>query len=308
MEIATSKFGPSAPLYEHDGEAYYLSVIPMKSQPYLIVHNGSEAVSNSDQPSGCDGIDTVTKLRYTAYGWDTPEYRKLCTQYGLHPDLGRPTYRHADKGIIDRLESCLWKSHSPVDNVYILDMIDCLRTDIAPDLDIYERILDFVESNDLGPLAGLFDEAISRVDLHSMKVRTYIEFLPSWMGGGYTASIYHPGKSVTDDDERSSSAYAHLAGVALEPANGLIKQTSVYSDLKQRGVIFLSREEAQDYLNSEGSYWSHRCKHKRTLPSSTGLYHRAPSRVEKLKWALGRPPTPMYDSVANRPTNKERPH
>lgn len=81
MEIAASKFGPSAPLCEHDGEAYYLSVIPMKSQPYLIVHNGSEVVSSSDQPCGCDGIDTVNKLRHTAYGWHTPEYRKLSRKH-----------------------------------------------------------------------------------------------------------------------------------------------------------------------------------------------------------------------------------
>lgn len=132
-----------------------------------------------------------------------------------------------------------------------------------------------------------------------------IEFLPSRYGLGCSSSIYSSSSPDGDEDGWQGSAYESSRGVALEPPPEELAQSSwltiVVRRLKEQGVLFMTREQAQTYLDTEAPYWvygpggyfGHCC-----LPK--GLTIREPSWGERQWWRLKRPPLPVDRELVRR--------
>ena len=132
---------------------------------------------------------------------------------------------------------------------------------------------------------------------------TCIEFLPSRYGFGYSASIY----SSTDGDADGwpKDLYGGLRGVALEPPPERLACSSwlkiVVHRLKEQGVLFMTREQAQSYLDTEVSYWLYGSSHSvRYCRLPEGLTVREPSWGEKHWWRIKRPLLPVDRELVRR--------
>lgn len=86
---------------------------------------------------------------------------------------------------------------------------------------------------------------------------TTIDFLPSRYGLGYCARLHS--SQDGDVDGWSTRDYGDLRGVALDPSPEALASSSwltiVVRHLKEQGVLFMTREQAQTYLDTEALYW-----------------------------------------------------
>lgn len=245
--------------------------------------------------------------------WFHPTFRRLCKRFGIDPDKGRPVYR--DDQLADRLiraaHRMMWPSqvaqHHPALLELLITALDTLSTDrrpIAGKVQYGRRLARhlFNEASQPGTLSdqppaetilsdiaahGLVEpvKEASAVLLsldHSTPLRdaycAAFHFLPSEFGSGYQPSLYGwPG------DPEWAEQYGDLQGVALRPAldaDQLVELANMRA-LENQGVIFLAPDEAQAYLDSEGSDWAHRFGHGR-VPHDLALQPRQRSWVERI--------------------------
>jgi hypothetical protein len=132
---------------------------------------------------------------------------------------------------------------------------------------------------------------------------TAVEFLPSRYGLGYIASIYNSPHG--DEDGWKKSSYGHLRGVALEPTPEELARSSwltiVVRRLKAQGVLFMTREQAQTYLNTEAPYWVYgRSRYFGHCRLPEGLTIREPSWGERQWWRMKRPPMSVNGELVRR--------
>jgi len=120
---------------------------------------------------------------------------------------------------------------------------------------------------------------------------TTIRFLPSRYGHGGNLTITgHYGDM--DADGWVAAAYQHLHGVAVRPDISELQsddwRRTVVRRFEAQGVIFLERDEVQQYMNSEGVYWNTRGKGDGYESA------RHPTWMERLLWKF-RPPSMPID-------------
>lgn len=177
----------------------------------------------------------------------------------------------------------------------ICDLITLLRTDQAPEFYSYVKSKQILDHWSFKTSKSVFEDAFCRIDLDrissSQPVLSSIDFLPSWAGRGYSASIYLWHRADCEQDGWCPTGYGHVSGVALSPSRSDIAIDTVVRRLKEQGVIFLTDSEAREYLDQEGAYWAYqqkswRCPH--------GFQPRSPSASELFVWPVKRPATPFY--------------
>lgn len=302
-KLVEGRYGPAAQVQTEGGKTYHVQVIPFRSQTTLqifdpVAENGffnlSEARGVSDQ------LDRVFAVMDAAYDWDTAAYREVCQELGLDPDADRPTYKEHDKSVVVDLEQHITWSGDGGEvlrlNDLIFDLLDLLRTDQPPEFYAYVKSKQTLDNWSLKVSKSVFEDAFSRVDLHrissSKPVFTAIDFLPSWEGRGYSASISLWSIADCEQDGWWPQGYEHVSGVALEPTRRDLAIETTVRRLKDQGVMFLSDSEARDYLNQEGAYWAFQ---QGSWQCPKGLQPRSPSASEQLLWRIKRPATPLYD-------------
>jgi hypothetical protein len=121
---------------------------------------------------------------------------------------------------------------------------------------------------------------------------TSIRFLPSVEGTGFHCSIY---RNTPPHDEQgwSNELYGQLFGVAIEPEDKSMWAEIVRNRLEKQGVVFLSRIQAQSYIDSEGVYWAW----KMNYADTHGLQLRDPKFTERLIWNIFGPPMPVNEKL-----------
>lgn len=307
-KLVEGRYGPAAQVQTTSGKTYHVQVIPFRSQTTLqifdpTVENGF--FNLSEARGGSDQLDRVFGVIDAAYDWDTPAYREVCQELGLDPDTNRPTYNEHDKSFVTDLEQHITWSGDGGEilrlNELIFDLLDLLRTNKAPEFYAYMKSKQTLDHWTFKVSKSVFEDAFNRVELHrissSTPVFTTIDFLPSWEGRGYSASIDLWSVSGCEQDGWWPQGYGHVRGVALEPTRRDLAIETVVRRLKGQGVVFLSDSDARDYLDQEGAYWAFR---QGSWQCPTGLQPRLPSVSEKLLWRVTRPATPLYDRHLNR--------
>ena len=106
-ERGHTQFGPAAEITNENGNSYYCLVMPYRGQTVLRIFD-PDADRGVLERSAARGISPlihrILALTDGKYGWDTPEYRSICHDFGLEPDQGRPTYDDKDKTLVSLLE------------------------------------------------------------------------------------------------------------------------------------------------------------------------------------------------------------
>lgn len=301
-KLVEGRYGPAAQVQTEGGKTYHVQVIPFRSQTTLqifdpTVENG--LFNLSEARGGSDQLDRVFEVMDAAYDWDTPAYRQVCQELGLDPDTNRPMYKEHDKSLVADLEQRIKWGGGGDDmhlNELIFDLLDLLRTDQAPEFYAYVKSKQTLDHWSFKVSKSVFEDAFSRVDLHrissSKPVFTAIDFLPSWEGRGYSASISLWSIADCEQDGWWPQGYGHVSGVALEPTRRDLAIETVVRRLKGQGVVFLSDSEARDYLDQEGAYWAFQ---QGSWQCPKGLQPRSPSASEQLSWRVKRPATPLYE-------------
>lgn len=293
---------------DDQGKIYRVHISTIGSLPVLRfldpqIENGFFDLSPARGASAL--IDRIFAVMDSGYSWDTPAYRGLCSELELDPDRGRPEYKEADKPLMSELEHHVAWSASGGDygrlNQLIFDLRDLLRTDRRPEFYTYKRSAETLRNWTFKLPKAPFSDAFSRIDLHrigsSKSVHTSIDFLPSWKGRGYSASINLWSTSNCEDDGWEPQSYEHVTGVALEPAHLDLAMETVVRRLTAQGVVFLSASEARAYMDGEGAYWAFR---QGSWQCPGGLQPPTLTASERMLWRLRRPATPLYDQHATR--------
>lgn len=301
------QYGPVAEVFDDKGKAYHVKVMPYRTQTILHIldpdfENGLFDLSKAR--GGSVQLDKVFAVIDTAYDWDTPAYRQTCQELGLDPDFNRPTYKEHDKMLVVDLEQHIKWAAGGEDmrlNELIFDLLDLLRTDQFPEFYAFIKSRQTLDHWSFKVPKSEFEDAFNRVDQYrirsSQPVFTSIDFLPSWEGRGYSASIDLWSLSTCASGGWVPQKYGHLKGVALKPMRFDLAIETVVRRLKDQGVVFLSDIEARDYLNEEGAYWTFQ---QRSWQCPNGLQPRSPSAAEKLLWRIKHPATPLYDQHIER--------
>jgi hypothetical protein len=140
----------------------------------------------------------------------------------------------------------------------------------VPGLDLVERVLS--------------ERGLLNQQSNSSSCKTIIKFLPSFFGRGYGASIYGEIDGVNKDGWRPG-AYRSVAGVAEMPELSDSWTLTVIDRLRrENGVIFLSKEKADDYMETEGRYW----QFSHGIPIDI-------TNFERFLWRVKPPKTPISD-------------
>ena len=198
-ELVESRYGLAAPVETDDGKVYHAQVIPYRSRTHLHLFDPEKKNGhfNYDEARGRSPmLDRIFEIIYDDYDWDTPAYRQICEELGLDPDVHRPAYKKQDAELVAQLEPLFeWRADQKTMrlNELLFDLLDLLRTDQAPEFYAYINSKQILENWSFKTSKSMFEDAFSRVDLHrissSKPVHTMIDFLPSWEGTGYSASI-----------------------------------------------------------------------------------------------------------------------
>ncbi|MEO9971812.1 MAG: hypothetical protein ABJG15_18600 [Hyphomonadaceae bacterium] len=301
-QLVEGRYGPAAQVQTEDGKTYHVQVLPYRSRTTLQILDPSVENGLFDQSKARGGsfqIDRVFEVMDAAFDWDTPAYRQVCQELGLDPDTNRPTYKEPDKSLVDDLDQRIKWGGDGDDmrlNELIFDLLDLLRTDQDPEFYAYVKSKQTLENWSFKVSKSVFEDAFSRVDLQRIRsskpVFTAIDFLPSWEGRGYSASISLWSIADCEQDGWWPQGYGHVRGVALEPTRRDLASETVVQRLKDQGVVFLSDSEAHDYLDQEGAYWAFQ---HGSWQCPNGLQPRSPSASEQLLWRVTRPATPLYE-------------
>ncbi|QVQ38611.1 hypothetical protein KHQ08_17815 (plasmid) [Pseudochrobactrum algeriensis] len=306
-KLLEGQCGPVAEIFDDKGKAYHVKVMPYRTQTILhILDPGCEngIFDLSKVRGGSTLLNKIFSVIDTAYDWNTPSYRQICQELGLDPDFNRPTYKEADKPLVANLERHIKWDAGGEDmrlNELTFDLLDLLRTDQYPEFYAFIKSKQSLDHWSFKVSKSVFENAFNRVDQYrirsSQPVFTSIDFLPSWEGRGYSASIDLWSLSTCASDGWVPQKYGHLKGVALKPMRFDLAIETVVRRLKDQGVVFLTDIEARDYLNEEGAYWAFQ---QRSWQCPNGLQPRLPSAAEKLLWRIKHPATPLYDQHIKR--------
>jgi len=247
------------------------------------------------------------------YDWHTPNFRELCWRLDVDPDEKRPKFTAEAEAVAADLHKHFHKlDHMNPRRHFILDLVELLRTDLTPEIGMYDSVKKALQNMSEKEKIALYDQALALVDVKRLRsskpLGTVIPFLPSWAGRGYNASIYLWSTEDPDEDGWPKKLYRHVTGVARLPVGELsITQQTVLRRLKQQGVTFLTEEEADRYMEGEGAYW--RWYHSVPAPSEEKLRH--PVLDSALAWVIKhvrktpmpndsppayKPATPLHDA------------
>ncbi len=125
-----------------------------------------------------------------------------------------------------------------------------------------------------------------------------IEFLPSLFGSGYSGSIGSQYTADEDDEGWATKGFRGCGGVAIKPSkpfasNELWGKIVLKRLENDNGVIFLTEEEADQYIKAEGKYW---------------LWQWGGIRIpfwQKILWTIRKPPTPINDTAVFRYNHRQ---
>lgn len=166
-------------------------------------------------------------LDQSQYTWDDPSYRELCSRLKLDPDHGRPVYAPAYEAIAARIVAIIdGDRKSPTGNPNLRHALS--------------EILDLLVEDEPTKLTNA----------------CRVEFLPSAYGRSLRSDIAESWESSDcEPDGWSNSRYGHLAGIAYDFDTRTVWSRTVRRRLLAQGVLFLSKEVADQYLAGEGTHW-----------------------------------------------------
>lgn len=222
--------------------------------------------------------------------WFSPAYRTLCAKLNFNPDFGRPKYR--DKQLADFLiraaQHAVWPAQINRSHSWALEMLivalDVISSggpraeshkvregrrygrylfhngsqpnrwrDELPAGELCEQLRQHQLLDAIRTAAGLLLELDVGYPLADGFCTFH--FLPSEHGTGCQPSLYG-----WAGDPSWIENYGDLAGVALRPTfdpDDLVRNAA-QAQLERQGVLFLNPDDAQAYLDEEGSYWANR--------------------------------------------------
>lgn len=242
--------------------------------------------------------------RLTGYGWDTPAFLVLCEELGLDSSKAKPQFDPQFSALacdlVEWLNKKMLDGSVHINNVAIFTLV----TDIASALQVnvsstvqLSYLPDRIGENMEGLIAQNVPrvkelrsacERVIRANPHRSEpmVYTYIEFLPSSYGPGYKASLY--GWVGEHDEDGWQTQYSDLHGIALLPSADQLKKRvwvrTCVQKLKRQGVVFLDRQQSENYLQGEGRYWLW-----------WSGWRREATLTDRILWSMKKPPTPLDD-------------
>ena len=264
-----------------------------------------------------------------SYDWTTPEYRDLCAELGFDPDRGRPRFarRHEEMGneilhwigtnMVESagrarglsvethrqslvLAESMMKALSadpacrPESPLFLEARIEHFPTGVLPCRDEFLALLANGDLDEPLPVTGA---APRPADLS-----VPIVFLPSRYGNGVSKQLT-VGRHY-DPDRWEDLGYGDLRGVALQPTDADLNASPAtaiaHRVLLDQGVVFLTRDEALHYLDTEAMYWAHGPRKHLPLRLPRDLPLRRLTWRDKLAWKLGEPVLPIDRQLVRR--------
>lgn len=298
------EYGPKAEIRDEQGILYHCNIAPFRGKAHLVLRNQNDPngyVNFPELRQSAWPLKELIDLIESEYDWNTPAYRAMCEKLALDPDWGRPQFREKHMEVVNIIDEHV-RLHNNCDKVHDISfrIKELLRSDRKPEFYDYYYCKNIIENWEFEFSNHPFQSALDQVAVDeitsSRPVVVRVTFLPSWGGNGFTASIYL-WSNECEPDGWSSSLYSHLSGVALLPNLEDLATRTVVNRLQSIGVTFLSMEQAQEYMDNEGSYWALEQEHWMCPP---GLEPSSISVIDKLKWNIKKPPLPLYEAYLNR--------
>jgi len=186
------------------------------------------------------------------FEWGDPDFRLLCDALHLDPDRIRPKYRARDADVVSGLKRLLIRPDDPQAKTAALLLLRLLRTDRAPVLEDWERVME------AGPLheARLGHPLLRRagrrvrppVTLTRIDGPCAVRILPSKADVGGQGLFY---AGLGHDGTRPG-----LVAVSLDPRRH--KHRVLTEKLRRAGVRFIPETKVTAYMQVEGEAWRDR--------------------------------------------------
>ena len=330
--LVDGKFGKVREIKTDTGDTYRIGNAVYKTRNHVVIFDANDEMTSRDYVQGSHPLlDEFFDVLRDHDNFDGQRYRDLFTKLGLDPDCGRPAFEDRDLDIAKALE---WKDPWPGSdgrntgqiNELANDVSELLRVDQQPDLKTYFKCQGALEIWAHAADKTPFEEAFERIDTarltSSRRVAVEIDILPSWTSLE-DHRLFEPRLHIDmwnrifdhDDQGFPESFPAAFTGIAVEPdlhdernrnweySSSWYKVCNlgvqrVRDRLERQGVLFLSKEDAAEYvLSEEAVYWRWRQSGDSTWqnPTFAHLKPRAPTWAEKARWAFRPPETPLRD-------------
>jgi hypothetical protein len=186
------------------------------------------------------------------FDWDDPDFRRLCDALHLDPDRIRPKYRARDADVVSGLKRLLIRPHDPVAKPAALLLLRLLRTDRAPVLEDWERVMEAGPLHEARLGHPLLRRAGRRVRPPVTLTRTdgpcAVRSLPSKADVGGQGLFY---AGLGHDGTRPG-----LVAVSLDPRRH--KHRVLTDKLRGAGVRFIPESGVPAYMQAEGEAWRDR--------------------------------------------------
>ncbi len=305
FRVAQGAYGETTEIRMKNGRVLHFYVAPYRNRCCILLLDPemTESVGypNYDELYGdSDVLDAILDLRETKYDWDDPRYRNICKSLNIDPDEKRPQFvkefERIARGLSNR--QARFSYISPHWEL-LLDLVDLLRSDIQPTLQMLNRAKERFDTLSAKERPDVYNQAFIAAESRKLpsehRLTTDIIFLPSWTDCYWNKRVGLWECKECDDDGWTSGHNHDLHGVAALPSGKLNDvQAVIVQKLKKQGVIFLNAGEVQDYLNNEGAYWAWK---NLTIRKVFEGHHgaRKPTTSERMKWRMRKPETPLYD-------------
>jgi hypothetical protein len=305
FRVAEGEYGETTEIRMQNGRALHFYVAPYRNRCCVLLLDPelTETVGypNYEELYGDSEIlDAILDLRETKYDWDDPRYRSICKSLDIDPDEKRPQFVKEFAGIARGLMNRQARfDYSSPHWELLLDLVDLLRSDIQPTLQMLNRAKERFDTLSSKERADVYRQAITAAESRKLpsehRLTTDIVFLPSWTDCYWNKRVGIWESKQCDDDGWTPDYNRDLQGVAVLPSGKLSDvQAIIVQKLREQGVIFLNEQEAQEYLHNEGAYWAWK---NLTIRKIFDGHHgaRKPTTSEKMKWRILKPETPLYD-------------
>lgn len=284
-----------------------LKMIPFRSIPtfcWIPLKASESGVERLDLQRFVDQFPMFQQAyALTGFHWKNSEYLRICEQLGIDSQWQAPEflaeYEALGWSLLDWEAANRVKLFDPDGcdaRSFIFDVLAVIRKDPYRETEVlpievktlFKKIKPLLVKCGVPDLAAieqvLSDKEKAAGQRNSSSCKALITFLPSHFGRGFTASIFGEVDDVNPDGWRPG-AYRSLAGVAQLPDKIDAWTSTVVERLKrENGVIFLPRETAEQYLETEGRYWRF---HHGDLFNATNF--------ERFLWRVKPPKTPTSD-------------
>ena len=275
----------AAEIRSDSGKKYWCQIILDRSQPMLMLFDPeleTRSVGPSEVQDQSELLEHILAVIQSTYSWDTPAYRQMCTNLGLDPDDGRPTFRSKNRRMVFNLEKLISSSNTaPRVDSLTLDLLDLLRTDIPAEHRTYTNCAKMLTTQAKHIDNSLFQAAFDRIDPNRIAeaegFHSKIYFLPSRATAPYCLFIGPWVWQTLDKNPQTLDLYDDFRGIAYVSPSEDKSSRLIVERLTERGVKFFDFAEARAYMDRDGTYWANHHGHGH-VNCAPGLEPRPPTK------------------------------